>query len=234
MEAIILAGGLGTRLRAAVPDMPKPMAPVHGRPFLEHQMDYWIAQGVTRFILSVGYKRELIEAHFGDHYRHCPVTYAREEEALGTGGGLLLGLARARDDTVLIVNGDTFFEAELVTMRERHAAVQAHVTVALRRVPHNDRYGEVALDAHGAITGFHAKPSGGEGIINGGVYVMQREALLGLGWKPGDKVALEQEIFPALLKRKMKMLGVAFAGAFVDIGVPEDYRRAAAMLPKPV
>ena len=231
MEAIILAGGLGTRLRAVVPDLPKPMAPIRGRPFLEHQMDYWIGQGVTRFILSVGYKRELIEAHFGNTYRQCPVVYAREEEPLGTGGGLLLGLAEVLSDTVLVLNGDTFFEVTLETMRAQHAARHAHVTVALHRVPHNDRYGEVVLDAHSAIVAFSAKPSGSEGIINGGVYLMQRETLLGLGWNPGDKVGLEQDLFPALLDRKLKMLGMECTGAFIDIGVPIDYQRAAAVLP---
>lgn len=231
MEAIILAGGLGTRLRAVVPDLPKPMAPIRGRPFLEHQMDYWIEQGVRRFILSVGYKRELIEAHFGSAYRQCPVVYVREEEPLGTGGGLLLGLAEARSDAVLVLNGDTFFAVALEKMRAQHTAKHAQVTVVLRRVPHNDRYGEVALNTQSAIVAFSAKPSGGEGIINGGVYMMQRETMLGLGWKPGDKVALEQDLFPALLDRKLTMFGMECAGAFIDIGVPQDYQRATSVLP---
>ena len=231
MEAIILAGGLGTRLRAVVPDLPKPMAPIRGRPFLEHQMDYWIGQGVTRFILSVGYKRELIEAHFGAAYRHCPVVYAREDEPLGTGGGLLLGLAEAQTEPVLVLNGDTFFEVALESMRVQHAANQAQVTVALRRVPNNERYGEVMLNAQNVIEAFSAEPSGDEGIINGGVYIVQRETLLGLGWKPGDKVALEKDLFPALLDRKLKMFGMEYTGAFIDIGVPEDYQRAASILP---
>jgi D-glycero-alpha-D-manno-heptose 1-phosphate guanylyltransferase len=231
MEAIILAGGLGTRLRAAVPDLPKPMAPIHGRPFLEHQMDYWIAQGVTRFILSVGYKRELIEAHFGTAYRKYAVTYAREEEPLGTGGGLLLALAEAQTESILVLNGDTFLEVVLESLCAQHAAKQAQLTIALRRVPHNDRYGEVLLNADQAIAAFSAKPSGSEGIINGGVYMMQREAILSLGWKAGDKVALEQDLFPALLDRKLNIFGVEYPGAFIDIGVPEDYQRAASLLP---
>ena len=231
MEAIILAGGLGTRLRAVVPDLPKPMAPIRGRPFLEHQMDYWIGQGVTRFILSVGYKRELIEAHFGKEYRQCPLAYAREENPLGTGGGLLLGLAQAQTDSILVLNGDTFFDVALEAMRAQHLARDAQVTVALRRVPNNDRYGEVVLNTQNVIVAFSAKPSGSEGIINGGVYIMQRAALLDLGWKPGDQVGLEQDLFPALLNRNLKMLGMECAGAFIDIGVPEDYQRAAMVLP---
>ena len=231
MEAIILAGGLGTRLRAAVPDLPKPLAPIHGRPFLEHQMDYWIAQGVTRFILSVGYKRGLIEAHFGTTYRKCALAYAREDEPLGTGGGLLLALAEVQTESILVLNGDTFFEVALETLCEQHAAKQAQLTIALRRVPHNDRYGEVVLNADQGIAAFSAKPSGCEGIINGGVYMMQRETMLDLGWKAGDKVALEQDLLPTLLDRKLKIVGVEYAGAFIDIGVPEDYQRAASLLP---
>lgn len=142
MEALILAGGLGTRLRAAVPDLPKPMAPIRNRPFLEHQMDYWIGQGVTKFILSVGYMHELIEAHFGETYRQCPVVYAREAAPLGTGGGLLLGLSHAQENEVLVLNGDTFFEVSLAQFRAQHQALQADASIALRRIAKNARYGE--------------------------------------------------------------------------------------------
>lgn len=231
MEALILAGGLGTRLREAVPDLPKPMAPIRNRPFLEHQMDYWIGQGVTRFILSVGYKHALIETHFGSVYRQCPVVYAREATPLGTGGGLLLGLNQAQDDLVLVLNGDTFFEVNLTEMRARHDTSQADVTVALRRIAHNDRYGEVALDAQGDVASFSAAASGGEGIINGGVYLVRPAVLLGLGSAPGDKVALEQDLFPRLLKAGKRVVGFVTDANFIDIGIPDDYYRAADVLP---
>ncbi|MEK6662581.1 MAG: nucleotidyltransferase family protein [Pseudomonadota bacterium] len=231
MEALILAGGLGTRLREAVPDVPKPMAPIRNRPFLEHQMDYWIGQGVTRFILSVGYKHELIEAHFGDAYRQCPVAYAREASPLGTGGGLLLGLNQAHEDVVLVLNGDTFFEVNLTDLRDRHDTLLADVTIALRRIAHNDRYGEVALDAQGHVTAFNAAASGGEGIINGGVYLMRPAVLLGLGFAPGNKVALEQDLFPRLLNTGKRLAGLISDTNFIDIGIPEDYYRAADVLP---
>lgn len=231
MEALILAGGLGTRLREAVPDVPKPMAPIRNRPFLEHQMDYWIGQGVTRFIMSVGYKHELIEAHFGSAYRQCPVVYACEATPLGTGGGLLLGLSQAQDDLVLVLNGDTFFEVNLTDLRERHEATRADVTVALRQIAHNDRYGEVALDAQGNVVSFSAAASGGEGIINGGVYLLRPAVLLGLGYAPGDKVALEQDLFPRLLKAGKCVAGFVTDTNFIDIGIPDDYYRAAEVLP---
>jgi len=231
MEAVILAGGLGTRLREAVPDLPKPMAPIRNRPFLEHQMDYWIGQGVSRFILSVGYKHELIESHFGNAYRHYPIAYARESTPLGTGGGLLLGLKQARDDLVLVLNGDTFFEVELQAMRERHALTQADVTVALRRIANNDRYGEVVLDAQGFVDTFSTAAKGGEGIINGGVYLVHPTMLLGLGYAVGEKLGLEQALFPGLLKNGKRVAGWVTDARFIDIGVPEDYYRAADLLP---
>lgn len=231
MEVIILAGGLGTRLRAVVPDLPKPMAPIRGRPFLEHQMDFCIAQGASRFILSVGYKKELIESHFGERYKACEISYARESQPLGTGGGLLLALAQAKSETVLAVNGDTFFDVSFTALAERHQIAGASATLALRRIAHNDRYGEVLLDAQSIITQFTSEPSGELGLINGGVYLLNRAALLDLGWHPGDAVGLEQEMFPALLQRTRTMAGLISDGVFIDIGVPQDYERAANILP---
>ena len=232
MQALILAGGLGTRLRAAVPDLPKPMAPIRNRPFLEHQMDYWIGQGVTKFILSVGYMHELIEAHFGETYRQCPVVYAREAAPLGTGGGLLLGLSHAQENEVLVLNGDTFFEVSLAQFRAQHQALQADVSIALRRIAKNARYGEVVLDTQGFVAAFNAAGNGGEGIINGGVYLMRPAALLDLGFAAGDKVALEQDLFPRLLNTGKRLAGFISNTNFIDIGIPEDYYRAADILPK--
>ena len=106
--AIILAGGLGARLNNTVPNLPKPMAPINNRPFLEHQMDYWIGQGINRFILSVGYLKDLIIDHFGDKYKKASIEYAIEHKPLGTGGGLLLA-AKNITEPFLVLNGDTFF-----------------------------------------------------------------------------------------------------------------------------
>ncbi len=231
MEVIILAGGLGTRLRAVVPDLPKPMAPIRGRPFLEYQMDFCIAQGATRFILSVGYKRELIEQHFANKYGACDIAYAREETPLGTGGGLLLALEQASSDNVIVVNGDTFFDVAFNALQAHHTTHQASATLALRQISHNDRYGEVVLNGEQEITRFTSEPSGRVGLINGGVYMLDRAATLDLGWLPGDVVGLEQEMFPALLQRKRKMVGLLASGLFIDIGVPQDYERAASLLP---
>src|SRR3989344_6164126 len=113
MEAIILAGGLGSRLRATVPDLPKPMAPIHGRPFLEYLLDYWAGQGVSRFVLSVGYKRDIIEEHFATRYKGTEADYAVEDQPLGTGGGFLLRLnPLGRTGPFLILNEGTYLEVD--------------------------------------------------------------------------------------------------------------------------
>lgn len=231
MEALILAGGQGTRLRQAVPDLPKPMAPIRNRPFLEYLMDYWIGQGVTRFILSVGYKHELIEAHFGSAYRACPIVYAHETSALGTGGGMLLGLGQTQGDLVLVLNGDTFFEIGLAELRAQQTAMQADVSVALRRIAKNDRYGEVVLDGQGRVSSFSAAATGGPGIINGGVYLLRPDAFRNLGFAPGDIASLEQDLFPALLQANKCVVGWVSEAKFIDIGIPDDYYRAADLLP---
>ena len=139
--AIVLAGGLGTRLRSAVPDLPKPLAPISGRPFLEYLLDYWHGQGIRRFILSVGYRAELIRAHFGSTYRGCRIDYAEEQTPLGTGGGLLLASAMAEGGTPLLaINGDTFFAVELHRLADFHAAHRADWTFCTFRTSVNGRY----------------------------------------------------------------------------------------------
>ena len=116
-SAIILAGGLGTRLRGVVPDLPKPMAPISGRPFLEHQIDYWIKQGVSHFVLSVGYRHEVIVDHFGNRYKDAELDYVIEKTPLGTGGGLLLAVEKVgKDEPFLLLNGDTYFAVNLKTL----------------------------------------------------------------------------------------------------------------------
>jgi D-glycero-alpha-D-manno-heptose 1-phosphate guanylyltransferase len=231
MEAIVLAGGLGMRLRAAVPDLPKPMAPVNGRPFLEHLLDYWIAQGITRFILSVGYRNEAISVHFGAWHRSAAISYAVEEKPLGTGGGLVL----ARDllsagGTFLVLNGDTYFEVPLAALVRLHAATRADGTLALFRSPESGRYGGVRIGAEGELLALAANERGG--LANGGVYLMEHSMLDG-PWPAGDAVSLEGDILPFALRSGRRLYGLECPGRFLDIGVPEDYVRAGALLSAP-
>lgn len=230
MDLVVLAGGLGTRLRAAVPDLPKPMAPVAGRPFLEHLIDRLAGPEVSRLILSVGYRAGSIRSHFGPRYRDLPVAYVTEEAPLGTGGALLEVLRVASPSTPFaMVNGDTFFPVPLAALRERHEQTGATMTMALRRVPDGSRYSPVRLDAAGALLEFLPRGSvTGEALINGGAYLFGD---LGTTAEVFPGVcSLEDQLIPHWLSQGRKIQGVPFELPFLDIGVPEDYARAAAVL----
>jgi D-glycero-alpha-D-manno-heptose 1-phosphate guanylyltransferase len=230
ISAIILAGGLGTRLRSAVPDVPKPMAPLNGQPFLEHQLDYWIGQGVHRFVLSVGYRHEIIERHFGSAYRGAELDYAVEKTPLGTGGGLLLAAGKIEAaGPWLILNGDTFFEVGLADLVAFHEGKQAEITLSLFPVDDNTRYTGVEIDDAQRITALKSTGSGRQ-LINGGVYLMGPAALAGLPFKSGERLSLEDDLLPQALFSGKRVYGHTVHGRFVDIGVPEDYARAAGML----
>lgn len=231
MEAIILAGGLGTRLRQVVPGLPKPMAPVNGRPFLEYQMDYWIDQGVRRFILSVGYRHEIIERHFGVSYRGAELAYAVERTPLGTGGGLLMAAGKIlAAGPWLVLNGDTFFAVTLAQLRHFHDSKRAEVTLCLFPVEHNNRYTGVEIDEEGRIVGLQSRHTGARQLINGGVYLLGEAALADLPCRAGDKISLETDILEQFLSRGKRLFGHVVHERFIDIGIPEDYARAASVL----
>jgi D-glycero-alpha-D-manno-heptose 1-phosphate guanylyltransferase len=230
-SAIILAGGLGTRLRGAVPNLPKPMAPIAGRPFLEYQLDYWISQGVGRFVLSVGYRHEAIVAYFGSAYRGIPIEYAIEAKPLGTGGGLLLAFARiGHVEPFLLLNGDTYFEVDLAELRELHEKKQSDWTFSLFRTSEAGRYMGMEIDQAGRITALRSVRSDPEGLANGGVYFVNPDAVRSIQWMPGDKLSLEEDLLPAALASGERLFGFESHGLFIDIGVPEDYLRAAGVL----
>lgn len=225
-EAIILAGGFGTRLREAVPNLPKPMAPINGRPFLEHQMDYWIAQGVSRFIISVGFRADQIISHFGDSYRNCEVVYADEKQPLGTGGGLLFAAQKlVGTGPFLAMNGDTFFEVDLQTLSDFHRQQGATVSVGLFEVLNNDRYMGVQLNTDGEIISFKSE-IGASQLANGGIYLMNRDLFDGLPWQPGERFSLEDDLFGHCRHSHKKLCGMVYKGKFIDIGLPGDYHRA--------
>src|SRR3989304_6548425 len=233
MEPILLAGGLGSRLRATVPDLPKPMAPIHGRPFLEYLLDYWAGQGVSRFVLSVGYKRDIIEEHFGARYKGTEVDYAVEDQPRGTGGGLLLALKHLRrTGPFLIMNGDTFFEVDLAPMRHYHQERRAELTIALREGEANSRYGGVGIDNKGKIKTFDNRArTTDRALINGGVYLAEKSAFAGMAPESDAPVSIEDQLYPRMLAEGRRMYGFPSSGRFIDIGVPEDYRRAGTGLP---
>jgi D-glycero-alpha-D-manno-heptose 1-phosphate guanylyltransferase len=230
MEAIILAGGLGTRLRSVVSDVPKPMAPVGGVPFLERLLAYWGAQGVDRFILSIGHLSDQITTHFGHSFRGKEIAYAIEETPAGTGGALILASRELKHDCpFLVINGDTFFEVPLIQLWRFHQELKAEITVALTAAPPGTRYGRVERDPTGRIVSFAGSEVKDSPYVNGGIYLSE----LGL-WDEAQAVAnpvsLEKELFPGLIASGVRMVGVPFTGRFIDIGVPEDYFAAESLL----
>lgn len=228
MEAIILAGGLGTRLKDTVPDLPKPLAPIAGRPFLCFLLDTLARQGITRAILSVGYCHEAIVAAIGSRHGNMEIAYCIEDCPLGTGGGLRKALSQAADTAAFVMNGDTYFAVDLQRMLLRHRQSATMLTVALRQVPDTERYGRVEQTA-GYITHFKEKGIPGAGMINGGIYLADR-ALFD-GFDLPDVFSFEQDF---LLPHLLTINPAAFVSDayFIDIGIPEDYRRAVRELPQ--
>ncbi len=229
--AIILAGGLGKRLRSAVPDLPKPMAPIAGRPFLEHQIDYWIAQGVDRFVLSVGYRNDAIIDHFGNRYKDAEIDYVIEQNPLGTGGGFLLAAKKiGNDDPFLLLNGDTYFEVDLKVLTEFARANDTDWCFSLFRTNEAGRYMGMDISPQGQIVSLKSGTGRAECLANGGVYWVNPRALPCERFAPDDKTSLEEDIFPVTMASGQRLFGIEFTGIFIDIGVPEDYHRAPALL----
>lgn len=229
--AIVLAGGLGTRLRSVVPDIPKPMAPVGGRPFLEHLLDYWIGQGVSRFMLSVGYRHEMIVKHFGNRYKHAEVDYVIEWEPMGTGGGFLLAAEKlGKSAPFLLLNGDTYFAADLGALTEFSEANDADWCFSLFRANEAGRYMGMEVTAQGRIASLKSGTGRPGRLANGGVYRIHPRAIANGKFAPGDKTSLEDDVIPVALDSGQRMFGVEFPGVFIDIGLPDDYRRAPALL----
>lgn len=224
-EAVILAGGLGTRLRSVIRDLPKPLAPVCGRPFLFILLERLATQGVSNVVLSVGYRHELVREAVGGRFAGMSVDYAVEDAPLGTGGAIRLALQKCSQDPVLVMNGDTFVDLHLGKMLEFHRSRMAKLTVAAVHVENTERYGSLILREN-EIIGFAEKGRPGSGYINAGVYLMDRD-LLADPMLP-DKFSFETDILEKRLEL-LHPLAHKVSGAFVDIGVPADYIKAQKM-----
>ena len=227
-EAIILAGGFGTRLRSVVSDVPKPMAPVAGKPFLAYVLDRLKGQGYSHIVLATGYLHEKVEEYFGMEYNGLAIDYARELSPLGTGGAIVNAMQHCTEECVTVLNGDTMFDIDHEELCRRSDEWHAPLTAVLRWVPDAGRYGTVEVDDSGLITAFSEKdPSTGSGYINGGIYRLQRSLLD--GYAIGAPFSFEKEVLQALGK---PFRAYAADGYFIDIGIPEDYQRAQTELPK--
>ena len=229
MEAIILAGGLGTRLRSVVADLPKAMAPVAGRPFLEHLLDLLARAGFASAVLAVGYRADAIREHFGDRYRGLPLAYSVEGQPLGTGGAIRLAMNQASSPEVFVVNGDTFVDVDFSAMLAAHRTASAKLTIAVHEVPDAARYG--ALDIAGdRVRGFFEKGREGPGWINAGVYLIARTLLDGEALPTAFSFESDY-LVPNVVA--LRPLAFPTEGLFIDIGVPEDYDRAQSLLATP-
>lgn len=223
MQALILVGGAGTRLRSVLSGLNKPMAPVAGRPFLEYLLLQLKKYGIHDVTLCAGYKADLIRSHFGAGDRWgMQVGYSRELGFLGTAGAIKLAEAFIHDDDFVVMNGDSLLDIELRTLMRYHRCRNATATIALARVDDAQRYGVVELGAMGRIVEFTEKREGpGGGLINGGVYVFDRKVLDLI--PEGRHVSLETDVLPCIVGGAL--YGMPSTGYFVDIGVPEDYMR---------
>lgn len=219
LEAIVLAGGLGTRLKSVVADLPKPMAPIGDKPFLEYILRYLKKNGIRRVVMSVGYKWESIKEYFGDKFQNIELVYCVEDEPLGTGGAIKKALTLVKSAQVYIINGDTFFDVDLTDMVLKEGS---KLMLALKHMKNFDRYGCVEIDANAFVTAFTEKCYRVSGNINGGVYLTSRDIFD--GYKLDDKFSFEEFIQNNF--RNLKITAKIFDSYFIDIGIPEDYKRA--------
>jgi D-glycero-alpha-D-manno-heptose 1-phosphate guanylyltransferase len=224
VNALILVGGLGTRLKSAVPDVPKPLAPVAGRPFLDILLAKLQGAGLREVILCLGYGAQQIETHCGDGARFgLHIRYSHERDLRGTGGAVKLAESLIGSNPFLLLNGDSYCETDFAALLAFHAARGALATLAAPLVEERARYGSLVIGNDGAVTGFVEKGEvSGAGRINGGIYVLSRAVLDMI--PSGQACSLEREVFPRLCGAGL--FAFVTDGLFIDIGVPDDWQRA--------
>jgi NDP-sugar pyrophosphorylase family protein len=228
VSVAILAGGLGTRLRTVVSNRPKALAEVGGCPFVTYllcQLEYY---GFRTVILCIGYLGEQVEDALGERYGSLRLSYSQEDTPLGTGGSLRLALPLLRSGPVLVMNGDSFCDVDLRDFLRRHEEHRGFGSIVLAEVPDTSRFGRVRIEPDNRVTSFVEKDkdhAGNAGLVNAGVYLFN--AFPGV---PGDirPASLEKDLLPAWIGSGL--YGYVARGVFIDIGTPETYAHAAAML----
>lgn len=221
MQAVLLAGGLGTRLRSVVNDRPKPMALIEGKPFMEYVVLELVKHGVKEIIFAVGYKGSMVEEYFEDGARWgIKVFYAYEEELLGTAGAIKNAGRLVTEEYFLALNADTFYQIDYKRLIALSEERNLHMALVLREVSDVSRYGQAVLE-DGWLKAFDEKiEKNSRGTINGGVYYLRRSLLNEI---PEGKVSLEHDMIPKWLLEGKNLGGFVNEGYFIDIGVPEDY-----------
>lgn len=215
-EAIILCGGLGTRLRSVISDVPKPMAPIKNKPFLAFVLEYLKKQNISRVVLAVSYKYEIIQEYFGNSYLGMQILYSIEKEPLGTGGAILEALNLINSDSCYVLNGDTFFDINL----DRLKLDNSDICVALKPMKNFDRYGSVDIDNNSYISAFNEKKFTSNGLINGGVYLIKKNIFNSFNLP--NKFSFEEFFQENFLIFNAK--AAVFDDYFIDIGIPQDYK----------
>lgn len=221
----MLAGGFGTRLRSVVSDVPKPLAPVAGRPFLAWMLDRLAAAGMRRIVLATGYMADEVAATMGERWRGMQLAYSVEIRPLGTGGALRSAKALLQGDAVHVLNGDTWLDYDMAELERGTLRGGADLGMALAHVDDLARYGSVDLN-DGRVQGFHEKGQLGAGYINAGCYFLTARALAAL---PAQETYSFEEKVLSTLAGADRVAGYVDTRGFIDIGVPEDYQRAQAL-----
>jgi D-glycero-alpha-D-manno-heptose 1-phosphate guanylyltransferase len=224
-EAIILAGGFGTRLQTVVNDVPKPMAPINDVPFLNYIFKYLNYYQIEHVVLSTGYLSEKIKQYYKTKFNGINISYANEETPLGTGGGIRFALEKCKTENVLVLNGDSFFEININEHFRNHNFKQADCSLALRKVDNAARYGTIQLGRLNRIKAFKEKDNKEiQGLINGGVYILNRDVFLS-NTLANSNFSIEKDFFEKRIA-ELNIFGFEYGGYFIDIGIPEDYRKA--------
>ena len=222
-EAIILAGGLGTRLKSVVKDVPKSMANINGKPFLEYLLNYLKFYNIEHVILAVGYKSNIIREYFGNKFKNIFITYSEEKELLGTGGAIKQALEFTNSKNILILNGDTFFDIDLEKFYRFHKIKNSDLTLALKEMKDFERYGVIEINDDYRITAFLEKKYRNKGLINGGIYLLNKGFFKSLNLS--KKFSFEKDFMEKYYK-DFQFYGIPFSSYFIDIGIPEDYEKA--------
>lgn len=221
-EAIVLAGGFGTRLKSVVSDVPKPMALVNDQPFLTYLLTYLSRNSIDRVILATGHLHDKLAAYYGNSLGSLAVEYSREQQPLGTGGAVRLAMGKTTEPEVVVVNGDTFFDVPLHNLTEYHHRQDADMTISLKPMPSANRYGTVELDNE-RIVRFRSKGDGPAGLINGGVYIIRTD--LFERFPMPEVFSLESDFLSSRAIHPV-LAGFVSDSFFLDIGIPEDLERA--------
>lgn len=223
LTAVVLAGGLGTRLRSVVADRPKVLAEICGRPFITYLFDQLLDARIKRAVLCTGYLGDRIQETVGNVYKSLTVGYSRELSPLGTAGALRNALPEIDDDQVLVMNGDSYCDADLSAFWKWHESIKPEGSLLLTKVKDTSRYGIVKTGPDGKVARFSEKGSNrGPGFINAGIYLLRKQVIFSI--PSGKSVSLEHEMFPQWIARGL--YGYPGEARFIDIGTPEDYVKA--------